>query len=187
MTAITPPPAPAPTPGRRRGDATTATRHGELLYRFEARLEIVPLGLVAEGIRMANPFEGRVTDGALAGARVQGVDHLVLRPDGVALVDVQKTVALGDRRWYEHVRGYGLPPDGLEVPPLPVLLDPAFRWPDVLFPVLAFTTFSTADPALAHLNRAIGRVDGWFSFATGRLAVETRLVRHDADVPGAAA
>jgi hypothetical protein len=33
------------------------------------------------------------------------------------------------------VLGYGLPPDGLQMPPLEAFLDPAFVWPDVRFAI----------------------------------------------------
>ncbi len=171
---------PVTTPAPQLPTATDAP----LLYRFEAELEVVPIGLVPEGLRMANRFEGRVTAGILEGARVWGIDHLLLRSDGIAIIDAQKTLSLGDTHLYEHVRGYGLPPDGLEMPPLEVLLDPSFEWPDVPFPVLGSSTFRAAAPELEALNRAVARVDGWFSFASGGLAVETRLLRHASAVRG---
>jgi hypothetical protein len=147
-----------------------------LLYRFEAKLTVVPVGLVPDGFRMANSFEGRVVEGIMKGARVSGTDHLLLRPDGVALIDAQKLISLGETHLYEHVRGYGLPPDGMVMPPLDALLDPAFAWPDVLFPIVCTSTFSTAVPELSYLNRAVATIEGWFNFVTGGLAVETRLL-----------
>lgn len=153
------------------------------LYRFEAKLEVLPLGRVPEGLRMANAFEGRVTQGLLEGARVWGIDHLLLRTDGVAVIDAQKTISRGDTHIYEHVHGYGLPPDGLEMPPLEALLEPGFEWPDVLFPVLGSSTFRAAAPDLQFLDRAIANIEGWFSFATGGLAIETTLVHHGGRVP----
>lgn len=155
-----------------------------LLYRFEAQLEVTPIGLVPEGIRMANAFEGRVTRGIMEGARVWGIDHLLLRSDGVAVIDAQKAISQGDTHLYEHVRGYGLPPQGLQMPPLETLLDPSFEWPDVLFPILGSSTFRAAAPELQYLNRAISRIDGWFSFATGSLVIETRLMSHETSVAG---
>jgi len=155
---------------------------GPLLYRFEAHLDVVPIGLVPDGIRMANTFEGRVTHGLMEGARVWGIDHLLLRADGVAVLDAQKTLSQGATHVHEHLRGYGLPPDGMAMPPLEALLDPTFKWPDVLFPILGSSTFAAAAPDVQFLNRAIARVDGWFSFATGRLAVESRLIDHASGV-----
>lgn len=156
---------------------------GELLYRFEAQLEFHPIGLVPEGIRMANVFEGRVTGGALAdqgfdGARVWGIDHLLLRSDGVGVIDAQKTISSGDLNLSEHVRGYCLPPAGMEPPPLEAVLDPTFEWPDVAFPIQGFSTFGVHAglDELQQLNRAIARIDGRASFATGALEIETRIV-----------
>lgn len=157
-----------------------------LLYRFEAELTVTPIGLVPEGIRMANAFEGRVTRGMLEGARVWGIDHLLLRFDGIAVIDAQKTLTSGSVHVVEHVRGYGYPPAGLKLPPLHDLLNPAFEWPDALFPILGASTFRAAAEDLSHLNREVARVDGWFNFATGGLAVETRLIRHASRVAGPA-
>lgn len=155
-----------------------------LLYRFEAELTVTPLGVVPEGLRMANAFEGRVTYGLLEGARVWGIDHLLLRFDGVAVIDAQKTLSRGDVHVFEHVHGYGYPPAGLQLPPLEKLLDPAFEWPDALFPVLGASTFRAAARDLSYLNREVARIDGWFNFATGGLAIETRLIRHASRVEG---
>jgi hypothetical protein len=46
---------------------------------------------------------------------------------------VQKVVADGERRLYEHVRGYCLSTGGFEVPALEAMLEPNFEWPDILF------------------------------------------------------
>lgn len=164
--------------------ARPSTALPPLLYRFDAQLAILPLGVVPEGLRMANSFEGTVTRGLLEGARVWGIDHLLLRTDGVAVIDAQKTISLGDTHVYEHVRGYGLPPEGLSLPSLDIVFEPEFSWPDVRFPVSGSSTFRASAPELLFLNRAIARVDGWFNFTTGGLAVETRLLNHFDRVEG---
>ena len=64
---------------------------GELLYRFEADLEITPSGLTPEGIRMTVDYEGEITTGMLQGARVWGTDPLLLRTDGVGVIDTSET------------------------------------------------------------------------------------------------
>jgi hypothetical protein len=156
-----------------------------LLYRFSGRLDPQPVGLVPEGLRITIGFDGEVEGGELArhgflGARVWGIDHLLLRADGVGVIDAPKTVAAGDRRFYEHVQAYCLPPEGLELPPLPALLEPGFEWPDVDFPIVGFSTFRTGVPGLERLNRAVARIDGWGNFAARRVAIETRVLRHRA-------
>lgn len=148
------------------------------LYRFEAHLDIVPIGLVPEGLRMANSFEGEVTEGLLRGARVWGIDHLLLRFDGIAIIDAQKTISLDNTHLHEHVHGYGLPPTGAPLPPVEELLRPDFVWPDATCAVLGTSTFRASGPKLQHLNAAVCRVDGWFNFASGALGVETRLLEH---------
>jgi len=167
---------------------------GRFLYRFEAELDVVPIGIVPEGIRMANTFDGTVTTGEFEGARVWGIDHFILRRDGVGIVDAPKTIsgqAISGRplrgegfHLFEHIRAYSLPPAEVEMPPLEAILEPDFEWPDILFPIQGFSTFRAAQPELAHLNRAIARIDGWVDFTTGRLAVETTLVDHRKAVAG---
>lgn len=162
---------------REPNSAAAAQAALPLLYRFEAQLAFVPLGIVPEGLRMANSFEGRVTEGMLEGARVWGIDHLLLRRDGVAVIDAQKTISLGDAHVHEHVHGYCLPPDGMDVPPLEAVLTPGFQWPDVAFPIVGASTFRCGVPALAHLNRAVAAIAGEANFVTGALTIETRLLQ----------
>lgn len=161
--------------------ASNASNASNLLYRFEARLDLNPVGLTAEGFRMANTFEGRVTDGhlmagPLAGARVWGVDHFILRRDGVGIVDAQKTLSAGGIHLVEHVRGYATPPEGVELPPLEALAEPDFIWPDLHFPIHGFSQFRAAHDDLAWLNRVHAGIEGWVNMSTGALAIETRIV-----------
>jgi hypothetical protein len=157
---------------------------GYLLFRFEAQLDIIPVGVTPEGFRMANSYEGTVIEGDFDGARVWGTDHLLLRRDGVCVIDAQTMLSqTAYVHVYEHVLGYCLPPAGLRLPPLEALLEADFEWPDVNFPIVAFSTFRAAAPEFEYLNSATARIDGWANFATGGLAIETRLVFHDANVP----
>lgn len=159
-------------------------RPTSLLYRFEARLDFVPIGLVPEGSRLALSFDGVVTEGDFVGARVSGTDHLLLRRDGVGVIDAPKTISTAKGELFEHLRGYCLPPEGMTFPPLESLFSADFRWPDALFPILGFSTFRAGSPELSHLNRAVARIDGWSNMSTGRLAVETRLIEHVSSVAG---
>lgn len=152
-----------------------ASDPGELLYRFEAELtELNPVGLLPEGLRFANPFAGRVTDGPLAGARIWGVDHFLLRPDGVGVIDAPETLSRDGLHVIGHARGYALPPAGLSLPPLEALLEPDFTWPDVPFRIAGSVMFRTADPRLDHLNRAVAVIRGEVNMATGHLVIEAR-------------
>ena len=152
------------------------------LYRFEAQIDPSVVGLVPEGLRITIPFDGRVVDGDLAdagflGARVRGIDHFLLRSDGVGIIDAPKTLTATDgRQIFEHVRAYCLPPEGLELPSLQALAERDFQWPDLFFPIHGFSTFRVAKPELGFLNRAQARIDGAGNFATGRLEIVTRIL-----------
>ena len=122
-------------------------------------------------------IEGRVTRGLFQGARVWGIDPFLIRRDGVGIIDVPKTISGDGYHVYEHVRAYALPPEGLEMPSLEALLEPGFEWPDIPFPIQGSSTFRTGVPHLAWLNRAVARVDGWASMATGKLVIETGLLK----------
>lgn len=163
--------------------ASNTAADGELIFRFEAELNVVPVGLTPEGLRMANSYEGTATAGRLRGARVWGTDHLLLRNDGVCVIDAQTILSQdGHRHIYEHVLGYCLPPEGLQMPPLQTLLESGFEWPDVDFPIVGFSTFRSGAREFDDLSSVTARVDGWANFATGGLAIDTRLVAHDGRV-----
>jgi hypothetical protein len=80
----------------------------ELLYRFTASLtETEVVGVVPEGLRLDVHFEGQVIAGALVGARVRGLDYLLLRADGVGVIDEYETIDAGDGRVVSaHAQGY---------------------------------------------------------------------------------
>jgi hypothetical protein len=158
--------------------ASSPERVGELLYRFEAELRLTPIGLTPEGIRMTVDYEGEISAGMMRGARVWGTDPLLVRADGVGVIDTAKTISDGTVAIYEHVRAYCIPPEGLELPPPESMLDPSFSWPDVEFPILGFSTFRAGTPELGHLNTTIAAIEGSANFHTARNAIETRVLRH---------
>jgi len=160
----------------RRGAAARIPAPGDLMYRFEGQLTSVnPVGVLPEGLQLANAFEGTVTHGALAGARVWGVDHFLVRPDGVGVLDAPETFSRGDLHVIGQVRGYALPPAGAPAPPLEAMLDPAFEWPDVPFALKGAVLFRAAHPDLDWMNRVIAVITGEVNMRTGRLVVEARV------------
>lgn len=164
--------------------AVTAPPQRPLLYRFEANVEVIPIGIVPEGLRMTVSFDGTITAGLLEGARVWGIDPLLMRSDGVGVIDAPKTLWNGQVGVYEHVRGYCSLPPGMAMPPLEAIVAPGFEWPDVLFPIHGFSMFRAAAPELAFLNSAIASIEGWASFKRGRLAIETRILEHTGQALG---
>lgn len=143
------------------------------LFRMEGRMtELVTVGLVTEGLRMHNSFEGTIIAGEPAGARVSGVDEFVIRPDGVGVVDAREIVTTASGGLYAEVFGYGLPPAGLVMPPLEVFLDPEFEWPDVRFDIECGAMYRTGSPALAELARTAVVHLGHVNMHTRELVIE---------------
>lgn len=150
-------------------------RDDDLAYRLEAHFTaIVPIGLVADGLRMDGHFAGVFTAGEHAGADLVGVDYFRLRRDGVGVIDANEVVTVGDATVAVEVRGYLLPPPGLDLPPLEEVAAPGFVWPDANFAIEAFATFTSGAPQLAELNRTVVAHTGTVNFATGRIHVEAR-------------
>ncbi len=162
--------------GQPGGDAIVV-KSGDLVYRFEGNLgDLYPVGLFAEGIRFHNQFEGRVVAGPCAGARIFGLDQFMLRPDGVGAIVAPEIIDTGTERVSVDVRGYVVPPDRLEVPPLEVVASPGFEFPPVDFRVVGSATIRTAAPRLAALNRTVVALEGTVNMGTGRLEVEARAL-----------
>jgi hypothetical protein len=150
----------------------------ELLYRFEGRLgDSVPIGLVSEGLRLDNPFEGRITDGVLAGGRAWGTDHVRLRPDGVWVLEAREVIEVPGGYVHATARGYGLPPAGMPAPDLEAVLRPGFEPPEARFEIRVAGLCETGAPGLGHLNRVVTAVEGWFNPATRELVFEGRALR----------
>jgi hypothetical protein len=152
-----------------------ANKSDTLIYRFVAQLtDVNPVGVLPEGLRMANAFEGEIVEGPLAGSRIWGVDPFLLRPDGVGVVDAPETISGEGRHIQAHARGYAIPPEGMEMPALEALLEPGFEWPDVDFRFTGCVLFRTADPAFEFLNHTIGILSGTVNMGTRRLDVTAR-------------
>ncbi|MDY7106660.1 MAG: hypothetical protein S0880_36250 [Actinomycetota bacterium] len=171
MSLISDRPSTTTAPDRRRAAI------GKLLYRFEGQLgELYPIGLFPDGIHFHNEFEGRVVDGPFAGARIFGLDQFVQRPDGIGIIVAPEVIDDGTHRVALELRGYVVPPAGLPVPPLEVMLEPDFAFPDLDFRVTGVATAATASPELAHLNSSIVVVEGKVNLSTGALDVSAYLV-----------
>lgn len=148
-----------------------------LIYRFEARLaEMYPIGIFPEGIRFHNDFDGTIVAGPFTGGRIFGLDQFMLRGDGVGVIVAPEVIDTGDTRVSLEVRGYVVPPDGLEMPPLEAMADPGFEFPDLDFRVVGSALIRTADPRHEKLNRTVAVLEGTVNLATGRLVVEAKAL-----------
>lgn len=147
----------------------------DLVYRFDGQLaDLYPIGLFPEGIRFHNQFDATVVAGPFEGGRIFGLDQFTVRPDGVGVIVAPEIIDAGDVRVSVDVRGYVVPPEGVEMPPLEVLASPGFEFPDLDFRVTGSALMRTADPRYEHLNRTVAVLEGTVNMGTGRLAVEAR-------------
>lgn len=149
----------------------------DIVYRLEGKLaDLYPIGLFPEGIRFHNDFSADIVAGPFAGGRIFGLDQFLVRPDGVGVVVAHEVVETAQTRVAFDIRGYVLPPEGLEMPPLEVLAAPGFEFPDVDFRVLATAMMRTADPRFEHLNRSVVVNNGTVNLGSGRLVIEARTL-----------
>ncbi len=130
-------------------------------YRFVARLtDSVELGPVDGGIRIDNYFDGVLTRGELAGARVRGVDQIRIREDGSVALDIRETIEAERGAIGADVRGYALPdPDAPH-----------------LHTIHGFALFSTAVPEYAAYNTAVVEIEGTVDMLTRELEIEGRAL-----------
>jgi hypothetical protein len=156
-------------------------------YGFQAQVtRIAPVGLVPEGLRIDVGFAGTLTTGPLTGATIEGIDYLLIRHDGVAVIDARELVSSPDGTAISvHADGYIVPP--FDMPELPALLDPAFRWPDADLPLHGSARLQSAAPALEAVNRSIYAFTGTVNMARGSLVVTARRIsadvsQHDTDL-----
>jgi hypothetical protein len=148
-----------------------------LIYRFEAQLaDMYPIGIFPEGIRFHNDFSGTIVAGPFTGAAIFGLDQFMLRPDGVGVIVAPEIVDNGETRVALDVRGYVVPPAGMEMPPLEVLASPDFEFPDLDFRVTGSALLRTADQRYDHLNRTVAAIEGTANLGTGKLVVEARAL-----------
>ena len=158
-----------------RGSTPLPATDERLLYRFEGELkDLYPLGIFDEGIRFHNQFDATIVAGPFKGGRIFGIDRFVLRPDGVGVIVAPEVIEAGETRVSLDVRGYVVPPDGIEMPSLEVIAAPGFEFPDLDFRVTGSALIRTADPRFAHLNRTVAVIEGTVNLSSGELVVEAR-------------
>lgn len=142
-------------------------------YAFRAQLtRISPIGITPEGLRLDIGFAGTVTDGPLAGSTIDGVDYLLIRPDGIAVVDARELISGDGPATAVHAVGYIVAP--FPMPELAVLADPSFAWPDIDLPVHGSSRMQTADPALRAANHTVYGWAGTVNVAQGVLDIQAR-------------
>ena len=121
-------------------------------------------------MRIDAHFQGTVTEGPLADDTVTGIDHLLLRQDGVGVLDVRMVARSAAGRTVSWYAGGFLTPEG-EVPPLEVVGDPGFVWPDLEIPMHGWATMRSASLDLRAVNSAVYGFTGTNNVARGQIRV----------------
>jgi hypothetical protein len=130
-------------------------------YRFQARLtDTVEIGRVSGGVRLDNYFDGQMTDGDLAGARVRGIDQVRIRDDGSVVLDIRETIETESGAISADVRGYAIP--DADAPNL--------------HEIRGFALFSTSVPEYSAYNTAVVEIHGTVDMATRELEITGRAV-----------
>ncbi|MGY1736953.1 DUF3237 family protein [Geodermatophilus sp. SYSU D00684] len=142
-------------------------------YVLEATMTgTVPIGVVPEGLRMDVGIEGTMLEGPMVGAQVTGTDFLLIRADGVGVLDVRMVALLPAGTTVSLiVRGYLVLP--FPLPPLDQIT-PDTEWPDVEVPMHGAVTMQTGDLALAALNRTVYGMTGTLNVARGQIHARTQ-------------
>ena len=126
----------------------TFTTHEAQLVRADV------IGLLPHGMRVNSHYAGTVTEGLFAGLPVEGIDYVLIRYDGVMVIDSRGVILLPTGLVVGYsLKGYWDAP--VEMPPLEALLDPEFQFPDEDVPGHGVAWFETMVPEYAFLNHTL--------------------------------
>jgi hypothetical protein len=108
---------------------------------------------------------------------VRGIDYLLLRADGVGVIDVRAAFVADEGHVEARAQGYLVAPDDVELPPPDAILAPGFTWPDVELPIREFALLRTGVAEWQDLNATVAAIEGSVNPGTGRLVLEARGFR----------
>lgn len=109
------------------------------------------------------------------GAQMQGVDYLLIRPDGVAVIDARETIRSTHGAGATHARAMGYIGPPFDMPPLEALLDPQFEWPDVDLPMHGAVTLESGQKG-SPMNSTVYAFIGQVNLAKGQLGIAARAI-----------
>ena len=139
--------------------------------------EIVPTGLVPESIRFDFHDSGSAVDGLLTAAVVCGVGYLLLRADGVGVLDVRLVLTTPRTEGRFSPRNRLLGTTGRRPgAPLEMLPSPGFAWTDRSMPIHGFALCQTGAAELAWLNHTAVAFEGWANAGAKKLTVTARTL-----------
>lgn len=113
---------------------------GDLLYQVKVATRTVDLGQVPGGRRLDIHFAGDILPGSRIDGSVEGVDRVLVGPDGVGCLDVRYVITTGQGdKVIVRTHGYSTPS----------------KEPGVFSDLREATTFETGSTELAYLNQTL--------------------------------
>jgi hypothetical protein len=144
-----------------------------LVYRIESHLRSVTRPAVGrDGVILVEETDARVTGGRFAGGRYRGLERVTLRVDGPAVVEGREGIDIGDAHVAVDIRGSVQTPSWSRLPSPGIVAALGYDFPDEDLRMTGTALFRTIAPRYAHLDGAIGRIEGWVNLASGELEVE---------------
>lgn len=151
----------------------------DFAFKMEATFtEVAVIGMLPEGLRLDAHYKGSMIAGPLAGASVRGVDYLLIRSDGVTVLDVRETITTATGRCIAvRAQGYGTigskPQAGADAVPLQ---GAKVAWPDASSPLLGVAICQTTDPEFLWMNETLLVFNGTANLGTGKLQAVGRAL-----------
>lgn len=151
----------------------------DFAFRMEATFtDVAVIGMLPEGLRLDAHYNGSIIGGPLAGAIVRGVDYLLIRSDGVTVLDVRETITTATGRCIAvRAQGYGRiasePRAGADAVPLQ---GAKVTWPDASSPLLGVAVCQTTDPEFLWMNETMLVFNGTANLGTGKLQAVGRVL-----------
>src|SRR3972149_2687145 len=126
-----------------------AAIEGELLFKLEMQVTgAEPVGVGPHGTRVVAYVKGKFEGPGLKGEVVNGADWFLLRPDGLAEIDVRLTLKTGEGDFiYMHYTGVG------DIPKAVLDATPPGELPAGHFSLRTAVRFERAAPKHARLSR----------------------------------
>lgn len=151
----------------------------DFAFRMEATFtDVAMIGMLPEGLRIDAHCSGSMIAGPLAGAIVRGVDYLLIRSDGVIVLDVRESITTAAGRCIAvRAQGYGSvgsePRAGADAVPPP---GAKMAWPDASSPLLGVAICQTTDPEFLWMNETMLVFTGTANLGTGKLQAAGRAL-----------
>ncbi len=150
-----------------------------LVYRIESQVrDVIPTAMGRDGALVVEETDAMVMAGSLAGGRLRGLERVVFRADGSAVIEGSEGIGIGDAHVAVDLRGSVHAASWSCLPAPDAITAPGSDFPDEDLRITGSALIRTASPRYAHLDGTVARIEGWVNFASGELEIEARSAHH---------